>query len=113
MRSARASVTPSRNRRGRPHAPRPRLRTARSDTGRTPVNRPEAPPAPKAPPAPEARPLALTLALAAASAPAFAQSSVSITSTPANGTHYVAGEAITTRLTIPQLNSGKRHRQLS
>ena len=48
--------------------------------------------------------LALTFAFAA---PAFAQVSVSITSTPANGTHYVVGEAITTRLTIPQLNSGE------
>ena len=44
---------------------------------------------------------ALTLALAlAAAAPAFAQA-VRITSTPANGTHYVAGETITTRLDLP------------
>ena len=43
----------------------------------------------------------------AATAPALAQEvSVSITSTPANGTHYVAGEAITTRLTLPQIASG-------
>ena len=51
--------------------------------------------------------LALTLAGAFATAPALAQEvSVSITSTPANGTHYVAGEAITTRLTMPQIASG-------
>ena len=51
--------------------------------------------------------LALTLAGAFATAPALAQEvSVSITSTPANGTHYVAGEAITTRLTMPQIQSG-------
>ena len=36
--------------------------------------------------------------LALAAAPAAAQVTVSITSTPANGTHYVAGEAITTRI---------------
>ncbi len=47
---------------------------------------------------------ALTLALAAASAPALAQ--VSITSTPNNGAYYVAGEAITTRITIPPLVAG-------
>ena len=48
----------------------------------------------------------MTLA-GAATAPALAQEvSVSITSTPANGTHYVAGEAITTRLTMPQIASG-------
>ena len=53
-----------------------------------------------------ARGAALALTLAAA-APALAQEvSVSITSTPANGTHYVAGEAITTRLTMPQIQSG-------
>ena len=39
-------------------------------------------------------------------APALAQVSVSITSSPANGTHQVAGEAITTRLTIPELHGG-------
>ena len=45
------------------------------------------------------------LALGAAT-PALAQT-VSITSTPANGTHYVAGEAITTRLDLPaHLHSG-------
>ena len=39
--------------------------------------------------------------LALAAAPAAAQTqTASITSTPANGTHYVAGEAITTRVTI-------------
>ena len=50
---------------------------------------------------------ALTVALAlAAAAPALAQQ-VRITSTPANGTHYVAGEAITTRLDLPaHLHSG-------
>ncbi len=37
--------------------------------------------------------------LALAAAPAAAQT-VSITSTPANGTHYVAGEAITTRIAL-------------
>ena len=36
--------------------------------------------------------------LALVAAPAAAQVTVSITSTPANGTHYVAGEAITTRI---------------
>ena len=36
--------------------------------------------------------------LALAAVPAAAQATVSITSTPANGTHYVAGEAITTRI---------------
>ena len=36
--------------------------------------------------------------LALAAAPAAAQVTVSVTSTPANGTHYVAGEAITTRI---------------
>ena len=51
-----------------------------------------------------ARPARLCAALATpllvlAAAPAAAQT-VSITSTPANGTHYVAGEAITTRFTI-------------
>ena len=57
------------------------------------------------PPAPGAA-LALTLA-GAATAPALAQEvSVSITTTPANGIHYVAGEAITTRLTMPQIASG-------
>ena len=44
---------------------------------------------------------ALTVALAlAAAAPAFAQA-VRITSTPANGTHYVVGETIVTRLDLP------------
>ncbi len=39
--------------------------------------------------------------LALAAAPAAAQTqTASVTSTPANGTHYVAGEAITTRVTI-------------
>ena len=47
---------------------------------------------------------ALTLALAAASTPALAQ--VTITSTPNNGAYYVAGEAITTRITIPPLAAG-------
>ena len=51
--------------------------------------------------------LALTFALAlGAAAPALAQA-VRITSTPNNGTHYVAGEAITTRLDLPaHLHSG-------
>ena len=51
--------------------------------------------------------LALTFALTlGAAAPALAQQ-VRITSTPANGTHYVAGEAITTRLDLPaHLHSG-------
>ena len=51
--------------------------------------------------------LALTFALAlGAAAPALAQQ-VRITSTPNNGTHYVAGEAITTRLDLPaHLHSG-------
>ena len=41
------------------------------------------------------------------SAPALAQEvGVSIISTPANGAHYVAGETITTRLTMPQIQSG-------
>ena len=43
--------------------------------------------------------------LALAAAPAAAQT-VSITSTPANGTHYVAGEAITTRITLAAGFSG-------
>ena len=41
----------------------------------------------------------LAAALVLAAAPAVAQVTVSITSTPANGTHYVAGEYITTRIT--------------
>ena len=36
--------------------------------------------------------------LVLAAVPAVAQVTVSITSTPANGTHYVAGDAITTRI---------------
>ena len=54
--------------------------------------------------------LALVVALALGGAvPALAQVSVSITSTPTNGTHYVAGEAITTRLTTPPLFGGATH----
>ena len=60
----------------------------------------------KSPPPPmtavTARPRRLCAVLAAvlslAAAPAAAQVTVSITSTPANGTHYVVGETITTRL---------------
>ncbi len=47
------------------------------------------------------------LALAAfAGAPALAQVSVGVTSSPANGTYYVTGETITTRLSVPQLGGG-------
>ena len=42
---------------------------------------------------------ALSVLFALAAVPAAAQVTVSITSTPANGTHYVAGESITTRIT--------------
>ena len=72
----------------------------------------QAPPHPTPPPPRSNRnsrraALALTFALTlGAAAPALAQQ-VRITSTPANGTHYVAGEAITTRLDLPaHLHSG-------
>ena len=42
---------------------------------------------------------ALSVLFALAAVPAAAQVTVSITSTPANGTHYVFGESITTRIT--------------
>ena len=41
----------------------------------------------------------LSLVAAALLAPFAGAQTVSITSTPANGTHYVTGEAITTRIT--------------
>ena len=43
----------------------------------------------------------LSLVAAALLAPFAGAQTVSITSTPANGTHYVTGEAITTRITTP------------
>ena len=46
--------------------------------------------------------------LALAAAPAAAQT-VSITSTPANGEYYVAGEAITTRIVTESITSGATH----
>ncbi len=47
------------------------------------------------------------LALGAfASAPAFGQVGVGVTSSPANGAYYVTGENITTRLSVPQLGGG-------
>ena len=51
----------------------------------------------------------LSLAAAALFAPLVEAATASITSTPANGTHYVTGEAITTRLNHERLSGGSTH----
>ena len=52
---------------------------------------------------------AVLLVAAAFFAPFAEAQTVSITSTPANGTHYVAGEAITTRIVTASITSGATH----
>ena len=52
---------------------------------------------------------AVLLAAAGFFAPFAEAQTVSITSTPANGTHYVAGEAITTRIVTASITTGATH----